>query len=117
MKAAIVVLADTDTHEALGRVVNALEAVKEFKEGGDEVQLIFDGAGSKWVGQLSRPDHKAHGLYESVRDRVSGVCEYCAGAFGVKDEVQACGVPLTDDFEGHPSFRNLMSEGYQIITF
>jgi len=30
MKAAIVVLANTDTHEALGRVVNALEAVKEF---------------------------------------------------------------------------------------
>lgn len=44
-KVAIVVLADTDTHEGLGRVVNALEAVKEFKDGHDDVQLIFDGAG------------------------------------------------------------------------
>lgn len=44
-KVAIVILADTDTHEGLGRVVNALEAVKEFKDGHDDVQLIFDGAG------------------------------------------------------------------------
>ena len=117
MKAAIVVLADTDTHEALGRVVNALEAVKEFKDHGDDVQLIFDGAGAKWVVELSRPDHKLHGLYAAVRDKVSGVCEYCAGAFGVKDEVVACGAPLAGDFEGHPSFRQLVSRGYQVITF
>jgi hypothetical protein len=31
-------LADTETHEALGRVVNAFEAVKEFKDNGDNVQ-------------------------------------------------------------------------------
>ncbi|MCI0509999.1 DsrE family protein [Chromohalobacter sp.] len=117
MKAAIVVLADTETHEALGRAVNALEAVKEFKEAGDDVQLIFDGAGAKWVVELSKPDHKAHGLYAAVRDKVSGVCDYCAGAFGVKDQVVACGAPLVDDFEGHPSFRKLLSQGYQVITF
>lgn len=46
-KAAIVVLADTETHEGLGRVVNALEAVKEFQDAGEDVQLIFDGAGTK----------------------------------------------------------------------
>lgn len=117
MKVAIVVLADTETHEALGRVVNALEAVKEFKEAGDDVQLIFDGAGAKWVVELSRSDHKAHGLYAAVRDKVSGVCDYCAGAFGVKEQVKACGAPLAGDFEGHPSFRRLLCEGYQVITF
>lgn len=117
MKAAIVVLADIETHEALGRVVNALEAVKEFKDNGDEVQLIFDGAGTKWVVELSKTDHKAHGLYAAVRDKVSGVCDYCAGAFGVKDQVKDCGAPLASDFEGHPSFRRLLSQGYQIITF
>jgi hypothetical protein len=30
MKVAVVVLADTETHEGLGRVANALEAVKEL---------------------------------------------------------------------------------------
>jgi hypothetical protein len=65
-KVAIVVLADTETHEGLGRVVNALEAVK---------------------------------------DRIGGVCEFCAGAFGVKDEVVAYGVKLAGEYDGHPSFK------------
>ncbi|ALA60536.1 DsrE family protein [Nitrospira moscoviensis] len=116
-KVAIVVLADTETHEGLGRVVNALEAVKEFKEGHDEVQLIFDGAGPKWIPELEKPDHKLHGLYNSVKDQIGGACEFCASAFGVKDNVVACGVKLTGDYEGHPSFKTLVSQGYQVITF
>ena len=31
LRAAIVVLADTETHEGMGRVANALEAVKELR--------------------------------------------------------------------------------------
>ncbi len=116
-KVAIIVFADTETHEGLGRVVNALEAVKEFKEAHDDVQLIFDGAGPKWIPELSKPDHKIHGLYEAVKDRIAGACEFCAGAFSVKDKVEACGVRLAGDFEGHPSFKKLVSEGYQVITF
>ncbi len=116
-KVAIVVLADTETHEGLGRVVNALEAVKEFKDAQEDVQLIFDGAGPKWIPELSKPDHKVHGLYEAVKDRIAGACEFCAGAFGVKDKVVACGVKLAGEFEGHPSFKTLVSQGYQVITF
>src|SRR3970040_747137 len=96
-KVAIVVLADTEKHEGLGRVVNALEAVKDFKEAKDDVQLIFDGAGPKWIPELSKPDHKIHGLFEAVKDRITGACEFCAGAFGVKDKVVACGVKLAGD--------------------
>ena len=43
LKAAIVVLADTETHEGMGRVANALEAVKEFKEHGTM-------SGTRWGG-------------------------------------------------------------------
>ncbi len=116
-KVAIVILADTETHESLGRVVNALEAVKEFKDGHDDVQLIFDGAGPKWIPALEKPDHMAHGLYVAVKDRISGACDFCAGAFGVKDQVVACGVKLTGEYDGHPSFKTLVSQGYQVITF
>jgi hypothetical protein len=45
-KAAIVVLAGTESHADLGRVTNALEAAKEFEEAGDDVEVIFDGAGT-----------------------------------------------------------------------
>jgi hypothetical protein len=64
-KAAVLVLADTETHEDLGRAVNALVAAREFKDSGDEVRVIFDGAGTKWVKELARPDHRAHPLYEA----------------------------------------------------
>lgn len=116
-KAAIVLLADTETKEGLGRMSNALTTVREFKEGGQEVTLIFDGAGTKWVGELSDPDHKYNGHFESVKGEVQGACAYCARAFGVKDEVQESGVELLGDFEGHPSLATLVAQGYQVITF
>jgi len=115
-KAAIVVLADTETHEGMARVVNALEATKEFKEAQDDVKLIFDGAGTRWLSKLADPQGQLHGIYEAVADKV-GVCGFCAGVFGVKDEVRSCGAQLLEEFEGHPSFRQLVSRGYQVITF
>jgi hypothetical protein len=108
-KAAIVILADTESKEGLGRVASALTAAKEFKEEGHEVNVVFDGAGTKWVGELSD--------FESVKDKVEGACAYCARAFGVKEEVQESGVALMGEFEGHPSLAKLVSEGYQVITF
>jgi hypothetical protein len=43
MKTAIVVLADIETHEALGRTVNAMVTALDCKEAGDDVQLILAG--------------------------------------------------------------------------
>ncbi|MBI4512205.1 MAG: DsrE family protein [Deltaproteobacteria bacterium] len=116
-KVAIVVLADTETHEGLGRVVNALEAAKEFKEANDDVRLIFDGAGTKWPGELARPEHRVHRLYAAVSDKIAGVCTFCAGAFGMTEAITACELPLLGDYEGHPSFRELVVQGYRVITF
>lgn len=116
-KAALFVLADTDTHEALGRVANALITAKEFSESGDDVTVVFDGAGTKWVGELADPDHKYHEAFESIKGNVAGACSYCASAFGVKKEVQQSGVPLLEEYERHPSIRRLVSSGYQVVTF
>ena len=68
-RVAILVLADVETHGDLGRVVNAMIAAKEFTEAGDDVQLIFDGAGTQWLGLLSDPEHKAHRLFEPLATR------------------------------------------------
>jgi hypothetical protein len=114
-KVAVIVLADTETHEGLGRIVNALEVAKEFKAAGDDIKIIFDGAGTKWVPELSKPDHKVHGLYAAVREKVAGVCGYCAGAFGAAQGVESAGAPFVRDFDGHPSFRKLVADGYQLI--
>jgi hypothetical protein len=116
-KAAILVLADTETHEGLGRVVNGLMAAKEFKEAGDDVRVIFDGAATKWPGVLSEPQHKYHKLYEAVTDTVAGACGYCARAFQADQDVQTAHVRLLEEYEGHPSVRRLVADGYQVITF
>jgi hypothetical protein len=70
-KVAVLVLADTETREDLGRAVNAMIATKEFKDAGDEVRLIFEGAATEWVGELAKPDHRYHELVEAIHDPVA----------------------------------------------
>ena len=114
---AVILLADTGSLEGLGRAANALEAVKEFRDAGDRVRLIFDGAGTKWVGELENPDHRIHALYRAVKSEITGACGFCAGAFGVGAELERGQVPLMAEYDGHPSYRKLVAAGYQVITF
>lgn len=117
MKVAMIVLADDETHEGLGRVVNAMVATREMQEAGDDVKLIFDGGGTVWPGQLADEEHPSHRLWESVRESVHGACSYCADAFHAREGVEAAGVKLLDEYKRHPSFRGLMQDGYEVITF
>jgi len=115
--AAVVILAGMDSHADNGRVVNALETAKEFKEtDGDEVELIFDGAGTQWIPELEDEDSDYHELYQAVRGDAAA-CDFCAGAFGVGDAVADAGVVTLDDHDGHPSIRSLVADEYEIITF
>ena len=116
-KVAVLVLSDTSTREGLGRTVNAMIATKEFQDAGDEVRLIFDGAGTKWVGELAKPDHRYHALFEAVRGQVAGACGYCAQAYGADQDVHREQVPMLDEYEHHPSLRRLIVEGFQVLTF
>jgi hypothetical protein len=115
-KAAIVVLAGTGSHADRGRVFNALEATKEFAENDDEAELVFDGAGTEWIPELEDEEHDFHGLYGEVRDYVN-VCDFCADAFGVGDAVDDSGVERIDEYDGHPSVRSFVADGYEVITF
>lgn len=116
-KVAILVLADTETHGDLGRVTNALMAAREFKEGGDEIQLIFDGAGTQWPGVLSDPNHRGHGLFEQVHDVITGACGSCSRAFHAEEGLQHAHVKPMEEYHGHPSIRDLVVSGHQVITF
>ena len=116
-KAAIVVFADIETHGELGRIVNALSTADEFREHGDDVTIIFDGAGVRWAAELSKPEHGLHQTFERLRDRVAGACHYCAGAFEVRDELVRSDFPLLREHKGHPSIRSYVADGYEVITF
>ncbi|WP_135665839.1 DsrE family protein [Halorhabdus rudnickae] len=115
--AAVVILAGTESHADTGRLVNGLETAKEFAQTeGDEVELIFDGAGTQWIPELEDPKNDYHELYQAVREETS-VCDFCAGAFGVSNAVADAGVVTLDDHDGHPSIRSLVDDDYEIITF
>jgi hypothetical protein len=116
-KIAVVVLADVDGFEALGRVANALELAKECALSGTPLKLIFDGAGTKWVAALSSTEHRLHALFKSIPRSDQSACAFCATAFGVKVEVERCGVRLLAEFDEHPSLLGLIRQSYQIVTF
>lgn len=123
-KAAIIVLSDpkTGSEESLGRLFNALAAVYDFKQRGDEVQLLFQGAGTRWAGELVNETHPAYELFKSVKDKVAGVSCGCADVFGAQDGTAACGLDLITEnavpnTSGLPSLARLTGEGYTVLTF
>lgn len=116
-KAAIILLAGTDTHADLGRATNALETVRQFQDVGDEVKLIFDGAGTAWVPRMTDEENPLHPAYQAIEESVHGACQFCANAFDVRAEIEASSVPVLAEANRHPDIRSLVSDGYEVITF
>lgn len=117
-KAGVVVFAEVDgTHGDMARVLNALQVAGEFKEAGEQVRVIFDGGGVMSIAALTQPEHRLHGAYEKVQDKVVGACAFCANAFGVKEQLVEADIKLLADYKQHPSLKTLVDEGFEIITF
>ena len=124
MKVTIAIFSDpkNGSEEALGRVFNGLAAAYDFKQAGDEISVVFQGAGTRWIGELTKKDHPAHDLFEAVKDRVAGVSCGCADVFGASEEVEKSGFDLIKNnpipgTSSLSSFRKLISEGSTILTF
>ncbi|MFP4366587.1 MAG: hypothetical protein ACLFQA_05785 [Bacteroidales bacterium] len=116
-KLAIVVFSDTTSMEALGKISNAFVLANEAFENGDDLKFIFEGAGSKWIGELENEEHKLNSMYLGLKKQITGVCSFCAEAFGVKSQVEKAGVTLIDEYKNHPSLHNLVIEGYSVLIF
>ena len=115
----IILQADTDRHEGLARALHALLYAKELKEGGYPVTLVFDGAGTGWAQALRDPKNKLHAKYAELKKLgvVEEICDFCAGAFKVKKGLkQMSDATLVGEFEGHPSLKKWVDQGYQIVV-
>ena len=124
MKVTVAIFSDpkNGSEEALGRVFNGLAAAYDFKQAGDDVSVVFQGAGTRWIGELNKKDHPAHELFEAVKDQVAGVSCGCADVFGGAEEAQKSGFDLIKNnpipgTSGLTSFRTLISEGSTVLTF
>ena len=116
-KIAIIILADTETNEGLGRVVNALAAAGEYNKAGDEVRIVFTGTGTKWPTSLEKSEHPAHGLYEGVKNLIDGACGFCANAFGQTEAMKQYSIKLLTESGPFMSYRQYTEAGFQILTF
>ena len=116
----VVLQAGKETHEGMARAVHALLYSKELTESGHDVVLLFNGAGTEWVEEWSKPDsaNKSAPMYKELRDAgiTQVVCNFCANAFQVKEGLQENKVPLTGEYKGHPSMAKWADKGYQIIV-
>lgn len=123
MKTAIVILSDPQAgEEALGRLFNGLAVAHAALAAGDTVEVVFNGAGTRWPAQLAKLTHPAHGLYQAVRATVTGASCACAAVFGATAGVEASGVALLKDkpLPGTPGLSHLhryLAEGWRTLVF
>ncbi|HTH11089.1 MAG TPA: DsrE family protein [Acidovorax sp.] len=124
MKLAVVIMSDpkNGSEESLGRALNAMALAYEHQSAGDEVALLFKGAGTRWPEQLTQLGHPANGLYNLVRENVRGASCACAERYGAAEGVKASGVPLISDTQlpgtsGVLGLRQYLAEGWQTVVF
>lgn len=123
MKLAIIITSDPNSgEEALGRAFNALALAAESQSNGDEVNVAFVGAGTRWPAELIRLSHPANQLYNTVQPSIAGASCGCAAVFGATNDIAACNVPEIKDnaLPGTPglaSIRRYVAEGWQTLVF
>ena len=88
-KLLIILLAGKEGHENLGRALHALLYAKQARDAGIETKVIFDGAGTEWALEMASEGNRLHALYAQLLEEeiILGVCQYCAKAFHVADEL------------------------------
>jgi len=123
-KIAVIILSDPENggEEALGRLFNGLAATYDFQRNGDDVRIYFQGAGTRWTGQITQTDHPVYSLYQAVKDKVIGVSCGCADVFGARESAEKNGFDLITDSSipgtsGVPSIAKIIADGYQVLTF
>ena len=96
MKHAIIVMSDPTQggDDALGRAFNALALAYDLRQHDQPVELVFQGAGTRWPERLRDPAHPAHALYAAVEPSVAGVSCACADVFGARESAERLGLSL-----------------------
>jgi len=123
MKIAIIILSDPKNgDEALGRVFNALAVAQEGLQRNDQVEIVFNGAGTRWPAELAKSSHPANGLYNLVRESVKGASCGCAAVFGATESLEASKVPMLKDkpLAGTPGISNLhqyVANDWRVLIF
>ena len=96
-------------------LLNALDMQARGYEGG----IVVEGAATKLIAELTKPENPLHTLWEKVKTAglVEGVCKACSQKMGTLQSAQEQGLTLLDEMNGHPSMARYRVEGYELVTF
>jgi hypothetical protein len=96
-------------------LLNALDLnAKGFQAG-----IVLEGAATKLVPVLEDASHFLHPLYAQCREKslIFGACRACSAKLGALEAVEAAGLPLLDDMNGHPGVAGYQQQGYSVLIF
>ena len=115
----IVLQAGVETHEGRARGLHALLYASELRQAGVEVRLIFDGAGTEFLARLHATGEQrslAQRLFDELKAAglAYEVCDYCSGAFEVREQLTAAGEALSAAYEDHPSIARHVADGFEV---
>lgn len=84
-----------------------------------EVKVVIEGAATRLITELGRPDAPFANLYREMLDKdlLACVCESCSVKMGTFMAAQEQGLTIDGEMKGHPSLERFVNEGYEIITF
>jgi hypothetical protein len=96
-------------------LLNALD----MKSKGYETKVIIEGAATKLIPELAKPENPLHGLWKKNLEAglIEGVCKACSSKLGTLEAAREQGLTLLDDMSGHPGMAAYRDRGYEIVTF
>jgi len=96
-------------------LLNALD----LHDHGHETTIVMEGASVALPPALIMPEHPLAGLFAKAREKglVAGACRACSVKLGVVEAVEAAGIGLIGDMNGHPSMRAYLEAGFEVVTF
>jgi len=91
----------------------------DYAEKGYEVAVIIEGAATKLIGELAKPETPFGAQYRQLREQglIACVCKACATKMGTCDEARSQGLLLGSDMHGHPSLEQYTRLNYEVMTF
>ena len=100
-------------------VIHVFLNALDMSEQGYDGKIIMEGAATKLIAELVKPDHPLHPLWEKVKtaNLVEGVCRACAKKMGTIESAKQQGLTLLDEMSGHPSMTRYRKEGFEIVSF
>jgi len=110
-------MAGSKGDEAAGRLHTCLNAAQELYNAGHAVHLIFDGAGTQTLAEISDKKSRYHQFYLDLRGAIDGACEACAISYKVRDQLVQNDARMLHEHLNGPSFKKYVDEDYTITTF